>query len=230
MVPAMVSSGDDDMTNLLGDILNSATGLDGGLKAGTIAEGLMEALRIGTDNAVAKVSKADGYLNNRLIKILLPEDIQKAESLIRAAGYGDKLDEFVTSMNKAAEKAAPQAKTLFMDAIRSMTFDDARRILEGSDNEATLFFKDKTYDKLYEVFEPVISESMASAGVTRKYKDIETLVNMLPIAGFSDFKLDRYVTEQALDGLFKMVAEEEHKIRANPEARVTDLLKKVFGS
>ncbi|HPQ42376.1 MAG TPA: DUF4197 family protein, partial [bacterium] len=166
---------------------------------------------------------------NDLIRIPLPENIRNIESIVRMAGYGDDLDAFVVSMNRAAERAAPEARTLFIDAIRDISFRDARKILDGRENEATLYFRGKMEARLTEVFQPIIQESLNSVGVTKKYKDLESIITTLPIKGSGDFNLERYVTGKALDGLFTMVAREEKKIRENPEARVSDILKKVFG-
>lgn len=223
-----ISHASDDLTDVLTNILDKS--LDGGgLSDAKIGEGLLEALKIGTGNAVGFVSKLDGYYKSPTIKIPLPKEMQQAQSLLELAGHGEKIEEFVESMNRAAEKAAPQAKEMFFGAIKQMTFKDARKILEGRDNEATLYFKDKMSDNLFKAFEPTIHEAMAKVGVTGKFQSLELLINALPISGVSDFKLDKYVTNLALDGLFKIVAEEERKIRKDPAAQVTDLLKDVFG-
>ncbi|MBN1551464.1 DUF4197 domain-containing protein [bacterium] len=207
----------------------SKTASETGLPDSTIADGLLEALTIGSGNAVDLASKTDGYFKNSKIKIPLPKELQKAEDLIRTAGLGDKLDEFVLSMNRAAEEAAPKAKPIFLDAVKGMSFTDARKILQGNDNEATIYFKEKTYDSLRDVFQPVVGEAMSKVEVTKHYQDLEKSLANLPISGISDVKLDKYVTEQALDGLFKLLAEEEAKIRKDPSARLTDILKNVFG-
>ncbi len=142
---------------------------------------------------------------------------------------GATLDEFEQSMNRAAEKAAPQAKSLFLDAVKKMDVTDAEKILKGRDNEATLYFKDKTSAQLQALFMPIIKESMSSVGVTRTYQDLEKKIQSIPFTGTSSFNLDQYVTEKSIDGVFVMLAKEEANIRKNPAARVTDLLKNVFG-
>jgi hypothetical protein len=195
-----------------------------------IVKGLKEALQIGTKNAVETVSKVDGYYKNPKIKIPLPETVQKTEKILRAAGYGSKLDDFEISMNRAAEKAAPEAKGLFLDAIKKMTFTDAKKILNGAENEATLYFKDKTSPRLREISKPIVHKAMGEVGVTKSYQDLEQSARSVPFAGTYAFDLDQYVTDRSLDGLFLMLAQEEKKIREDPAARVTDLLKKVFGS
>lgn len=217
----------------IGDVLK---GLQKGAGGGStvsdtdIVNGLKEALQIGTGNAVQIVSKVDGYYKNPKIRIPLPDTVQKTEKILRAAGYGSKVDEFELSMNRAAEKAAPQAKSLFVDAIKQMTFTDAKKILNGRENEATLYFKDKTSPKLREVSKPIVHQAMGEVGVTKSYQDLEQSARSVPFAGAFTFDMDQYVTDKALDGLFFMVAEEEKKIRQDPMARTTDLLKKVFGS
>ena len=195
-----------------------------------IVEGLKQALEIGTAKAVDLVSKTGGYYNNPEIKIPLPGSVQKAEKLLRGVGFGSKVDAFELSMNNAAERAAPEAKSIFLDAIKQMKIDDAKKILNGGDDEATLFFKDKTYARLQEIFEPTVKESMGEVGVTRTFQDLNAKVEKIPFADSFNFDLDKYVTDGALNGLFQMLAEEEKKIRSDPTARVTDLLKKVFGS
>lgn len=214
--------------DILGAILDTARG-GSGLNNDTIIKGLTEALTVGTGNAVSTVSLKDGYLGNESIRIPLPENIRNIESIVRMTGYGDDLDAFVVSMNRAAESAAPQAKALFINAIRNMTFSDARRILEGRENEATLYFRDKTEDKLMDVFQPLVRSSLNEVGVTKQYQELESVVRTLPVKNAGDFSLEQYVTQKALDGLFTMIAREEKKIRENPEARVSDILKTVFG-
>lgn len=209
--------------------LKKTIGIDQGLTESKIIDGLKEALKIGSENAIGIVSKTNGYFNNPKIKIPLPSSVQKIEKIIRLSGYGSLVDSFELSMNRAAEKAAPQAKSLLWEAIKQMGFDDAKKILNGRDNEATLYFKDKTYDRLGDIFKPIVHESMSKVGVTQRYQDLEAKARSLPLSNLYDFDLNQYVTGKALDGLFLMVEEEEKKIRENPTARVTELLKEVFG-
>lgn len=141
----------------------------GGLTDSRIAQGLKEALRVGTDHAVMCTGKRDGYFGNNLIKILLPESVQRLDQGLRLVGYGQKIDAFVLSMNRAAEQAAPKAKSIFIDAILAMTFEDARRILNGRETAATDFFKAKTSQQLYDAFRPVITSSMNRVGTIKQY-------------------------------------------------------------
>ena len=215
------------------DFLKSAQqtlGGSGGLTSDEISAGLKEALEVGTEKAVALVSKPNGYYLNPDIKIPLPQSVQKVEKLLRATGYGEKVDNFELSMNRAAERAAPEAKSIFGDAIKQMTFADAKKILNGPDNAATLYFEDKTSSRLQEIFKPIIKNAMGQVGVTRSYQDLNSKVESMPFGKSISFDLDQYVTDGALKGLFKMLAEEEKRIRTQPAARVTDLLKKVFAS
>lgn len=195
----------------------------------TIASGLKEALSIGTEKAVNNVSQLNGYFGNQAIKILMPDKIQKVADVLRKVGYQKEVDEFVLSMNRAAEKAAPEALSFFTDSIKEMTFEDARGILNGGDTSATEFFKRKTHDKIYNAFKPVVSSSMDKVGVTRSYKEMMGKYDSIPFMSKESVDLDHYVTTKAMDGLFYMVGQEEKKIRTDPAARVTDLLKSVFG-
>ncbi|MEN8264755.1 MAG: DUF4197 domain-containing protein [Nitrospirota bacterium] len=213
------------LDNILKELgLSSEQGLDDT----TAISGLKEALSIGTEKAVNEVSQIDGYLGNQAIKILMPEKIRKAADVLKKFGYQKQVDDFITSMNRAAEKAAPKAASHFVESIKKMTFEDARGILKGSNTAATDYFRSKTSEGLYNDFKPVISSSMDKVGVARLYKDMMGKYTSLPFMKELSFDLDRYITDKALAGLFHMVAQEEIKIRTDPAARVTDLLKKVF--
>jgi RNA binding exosome subunit len=216
---------------LLDDIFKKAPFLSSKqeLDDSTVISGLKEALSIGTDKAVKEVSKIDGYMGNEAIKILMPENIQKVADVLRKVGYQKPVDDFILSMNRAAEKAAPKAAAYFVDSVKGMTIEDAKKILNGSDTAATDFFKSKTYDKLFGDFKPAVSSSMNEVGVTRSYKEMMGKYTSIPFMKAESLDVDNYVTTKALDGLFYMVAREEKKIRTDPGARVTDLLKKVFG-
>lgn len=194
------------------------------------AAGLKEALRVSTGNAVMLTGKVDGFFGNDAIRIAMPEKLGTLEKALRALGYGPKIDEFVLSMNRAAERAAPAAKAIFQDAIRDMSFDDARRILTGGDTAATDYFRAKTSDRLKSSFGPVVQKSMKEAGVTKRYDELVGRYQSVPFAGGVSFDVNDYVVDGALEGLFHTIAQQEKEIRTNPAARVTDLLKGVFGS
>lgn len=193
------------------------------------ASGLKEALQIGTDHAVDLTGRQDGYFKNDAIRILLPDKLRTAEKALRLAGMGGKLDEFELSMNRAAEKAAPAARGIFKQALTAMTFDDARRILTGGDTSATEFFKSRTSDKLRTAFRPDVESAMAGAGVVMQYKQLTRGFASLPFGKNANFDITEYVVGKALDGLFFMLGQEEKKIRTNPAAQITPLLKEVFG-
>ena len=227
--PWAVSDAAAGWTDVLQKTLNSV-GSGGALENADIVNGLKEALEIGTAQATQLAGRENGYLNNPKIKIPLPESMAQTETLVRAAGMGDQLDAFVLSMNRAAEQAAPEAQSIFWEAIKQMEFDDAKRILNGRDNEATLYFQDKTTDKLTAVFKPRVRQTMEGVGVTQQYHTLQTGAEAIPFLSDWLVDLDDYVTSQALEGLFFLVAEEEAKIRQDPAARVTDLLQKVFAN
>jgi len=203
-------------------------GQPSGLSEAKIGSGLKEALKVGTENTVKLTGRTDGYFMNQAIKILMPEKLQTLEKGLRLVGYGPQVDEFVLSMNRAAERAAPQAKQIFWDAIGEMTFEDARRILNGSETAATEYFRAKTSDKLTTAFRPVVDRTMNEFNVTRQYKDLVGRYQAIPFAKTEALDIDGYVVGKSLDGLFHVLGEEERKIRTNPAARVTDLLKEVF--
>lgn len=205
------------------------SGPGGGLSDGKIVSGLKEALEVGTENAVKTTGRPDGYFLNQAIKILMPQELRTFESGLRLVGYGPQVDEFILSMNRAAERAAPHAKRIFWDAITEMSFADARNILNGGDTAATEYFKDKTTDKLTAAFRPVVDKAMNEVGVTRQYKELIGRYQAIPFVKRETFDIDQYVVTKALDGLFYVVGQEERKIRTDPTARVTDLLKEVFG-
>jgi len=198
----------------------------GGVKVGAA---LKQALQVGTENAVRLTGKTDGYFTNKAIKILMPERLRTVERGLRTAGYGPEVDKLVLSMNRAAERAAPTAKKFFWDAIGEMTIDDAQRILNGTPTAATDYFKGKTSPSLRIAFRPIVEKAMNEVGTVRQYNELLGQAKALPFLKTEDYELDRYVVGKALDGLYYVVGEEERKIRSDPSARVTDLLKDVFG-
>ncbi len=210
--------------------LSGATSSGSGLSDVKIGSGLQEALKVGTENAVTTTSETDGFFKNAAIKILMPKTLQNMEKPLRLVGYGPQIDEFVLGMNRAAEKAVPFAKDIFWDAIGQMTFDDAKKILAGSDTAATDYFKAKTSKKLQQAFRPSVETVMNNVGVNRQYNELIGRYKDVPFASSVTFDVNQYVTEKATDGIFYVVGQEEKKIRTNPAARVTDLLKEVFGS
>ncbi|MCU0560325.1 MAG: DUF4197 domain-containing protein [Desulfobacterales bacterium] len=196
---------------------------------GDAAAGLKEALAVGTGNAVQTLSKTDGYFGDAAVKILMPEKMRTAVEVLKKAGYQKEVDDFVLSMNRAAEQAAPRARPIFEKAVRQMSFEDAQKILNGGSTAATDYFKSKTTPQLTEAFKPVIAESMNQVGATRSYKTMtDRYASLVPFGKPDAVDLDSYVTGKSLDGLFFKVGQEEARIRTDPAARTTDLLKKVF--
>lgn len=202
----------------------------GGLSDARIGSGLQEALKVGTEAAVGQTSAVNGFLLNPAIKILMPESLRSIERPLRLVGYGPQIDEFVIGMNRAAEKSVPFAKEIIWKAIGEMTFDDVRKIFNGGDTAATDYFRSKTTKNLQAAFLPSVTEVMNDVGVTRQYNDLIGKYKDVPFSSSIAFDVNKYVTEKATDGLFYVIAQEERKIRTNPAARVTDLLKEVFGS
>jgi uncharacterized protein DUF4197 len=199
-----------------------------GLSDAKIGAGLKEALQVATEKTVSLTGKTDGYFSNQLIKILMPEKLRNFESGLRAVGFGGQVDDLVLGMNRAAEHAAPQAKQIFFDAIGEMSFDDARKLLNGGDTAATEYFRGKTTPRLTTAFRPVVEKSMSQVGVSRQYKDLVGRFEAIPFAKFQAFDLDGYVVDKGLGGLFTVLGQQEKQIRTNPTARATDLLKEVF--
>jgi hypothetical protein len=212
------------------DLLRRIPQSGGGLGEVRIGEGLKEALKVGTQNTVNFTGKVDGYLANQAIRILMPERLRSLESGLRAVGFGGQVDELVVGMNRAAERAAPFARDIFFDAIGAMTIDDARRILGGADNAATTYFKDRTTGRLTQAFTPVVERAMSEVGVSRQYSAMLDQARAIPFFRPEQYDLNGYVVGKSLDGLFLVLGDEEKKIRTNPAARTTDLLKEVFGS
>ncbi|MCM2329238.1 MAG: DUF4197 domain-containing protein [Lysobacter sp.] len=216
----------DDLLKGVGSMKQPAAGA---VDDKTGAAGIKEALAVGTENAVKSLGQVNGYFGNDAVKILMPQKIQKVADVARMAGYQKQVDEFVLSMNRAAEAAAPLAAKYFGDAIRDMSLEDVRGILAGGDTAATDFFSRKTRDRLYAAFKPVVTKKVGEVGATKAYKNMMGSFESVPMMGRQSLDLDDYVTNKSLDGLFTMVAREEKNIRSNPAARTTDLLKTVFG-
>ncbi len=190
---------------------------------------LKDALTQGINKGADKVSVTDGYFKNMAIKILMPEEAKTVESKLRQLGMGSLVDNAILSMNRAAEQAAKESKPIFINAIKNMTITDAVSILKGSDDAATNYLKLNTSTQLTEKFSPIIKKALDNTQATKYWSDIFTNYNKIPGVQKINPDLSKYVTQKALEGLFKMIAEEEFAIRKDPIARTTDILKKVFG-
>jgi|SRR5579863_3899680 len=199
-----------------------------GLSDDKIIAGLKEALEVSTGKAVALTGRHDGFLGNEAIRIFLPPKLEPIGKGLRMLGMGEDVDDLEIGMNRAAEKAAPQAKQIFLAALKRMTFRDARMILTGNDTAATDYFQRTTSSDLADAFTPIVHQSLQQVGVIKQYQHvIKSAPGGSALTG--DFDLDKYVVEKTLDGLFLMCGEEEKKIRKDPAAQTTDLLKEVFG-
>jgi len=211
-------------------VLNGITGVEQTmpLSEADIAAGLREALATGTGRAVGRIGVPDGFWTNPQLNIPLPENLKKVEKALRALGQGRTVDEFHLSLNRAAEAAVPEALPIVTQAIRGMTLADARQILDGPPTAATDYFRGKTLPALTSRFKPVVMNATGSVGATRKYKELAAKVGRYA-SGFEAQDLDAYVTERALSGLFRTLGEEEMKIRRDPAARTSEILRRVFG-
>lgn len=206
---------------------NKVTG--GNLSTEDVASGLKEALTNGVSKGSDEVSAEDGFFKNPEIKIPFPPEVKQVESTLRKMGMDKQVDEFVLSLNRAAEDAAKEAKAIFISAIKQMTIQDAWSILKGEDDAATKYLNKTTSAQLKEKFKPIIKASLDKVNATKYYKELITAYNKVPLVKKVNPDLDTYATDKATDGLFVMIAKEEKNIRENPGARTTELLKKVFG-
>lgn len=195
-----------------------------------IGKGLKAALSAGIDKAVQSASREGGYLDNEAIRIRFPENLSMVETGLRKIGMGSKIDAFELSVNRAAEKAAPEAKSILLDALMDISIEDARKLLEGGETAATDYFRSKSWDNLYRAFEPRLAETMSRYQASQRYDQLIAMYQKIPFAQKPALVgADEYATTKALDGLFLLVAEQEKKIRTDPSARATELLKTVFG-
>ena len=201
------------------------------LPESTISSGLKAALSQGITRAIRDLGRQNGFLDNPDVRIPLPNGLQRTESMLRFLGQGRKVDEFVASMNHAAEKAVPVAADVFIDSVSQMSFNDARNILfSGQDDSATQFFRRTSEDRLRILFRPIVEDFTAEVGVTQQYKSlIGRYAFVGRVFGQDATDLDGYVTEKALDGLFFVMADEERRIRRDPIGRTTSILRTVFG-
>lgn len=219
-----------DVIKRANTVVNNNTGNNNaGFSNADAVSALKQALEIGTRNASGTLNQVNGYFGNQLIKILMPPEARQIESTLRRLGMGDQVDKAILSMNRAAEDAAVKAVPIFVNAITSMSIQDGIGIVRGGQGAATNFLKNATTQALTNAFRPEIQNSLNKVGATRYWADIVNIYNKVPMVQKMNPDLASYVTERALNGLFITIADEENKIRTNPGARVTDLLKKVFG-
>lgn len=193
-----------------------------------VAAGLRQALNFGIDKQVSKLTEEDGFFRNELVRITLPPELQKVDRTLRDVGLDALADEGLKVLNRAAEDAVKEATPIFVNAVKEITFTDARNILTGDDKAATTYLENKTTAELYSKFNPVISNSLEEVGATQVWANIINRYNALPLTSSVNPNLPDYVTNEALDGVFTMIAVEEKEIRNNFSARTTQLLKRVF--
>lgn len=232
LIPALAFLGIQSVeAQLIKDVLNKVTKNTSGssLSNDDIISGLKEALRVGTDSSTKKLSKLDGFFGDAAIKILMPEEAKKMEKTLRSFGMGGLVDKAILSMNRAAEDAANGVGDIFWNAIKQMSIKDGLQILRGGDFAATDYLKANTTKVLTEKFRPVIDASLAKVDATKYWKDVFTAYNKFSSSPVNT-DLNAYVTEKALGGLFYNIGLQEQKIRKDPAAQVTDILKKVFSS
>lgn len=212
-----------------GNLLNQFKNQNPSPNATNLNSGLKELLKVGIENTVKLAGKTNGFLNNPAIKINMPENLKKAESALRMIGLGPKIDEFILSMNKSAENATPLAKDILLNAVTNLNFQDASNIFNGGNTAATDYLRKTTYDKLNEVFKPVVAKTMAQFGVNNKFEEITKKLQTMPIMGkYVPIDINSYVVSKALDGLFWILGQQETKIRTDPKAQTTTLLKELF--
>ena len=212
----------------LQQVVNQLPGGGTGIGNEEIAQGLRQALDMGIEKQVSKLTREDGFFKNELVKILLPEELEKVDKTLRNIGLGKLADEGLKVLNRAAEDAVGEATPIFVDAVKGITFDDAKNILLGGDNAATQYLTHATETQLYDTFNPVIQNSFQKVGADKIWSNLINKYNNLPFTSTVNPDLTDYVTQEALKGVYSMIAIEEKEIRNKVSARTTDLLRKVF--
>ena len=214
--------------NELQQVVNQLPQGTTGIGNAEIAQGLRQALDQGIDKQVQKLSLKDGFFKNDLVKILLPDELKKVDKTLRDIGLGSLADEGLRILNRAAEDAVGEATPIFVDAVKGITFGDAKQILLGADNAATQYLEQSTSSELYNKFRPRIETSFKKVGADKIWNSLITKYNNLPLTNDVNPNLTEYVTQEALEGVYTMIAVEEKEIRTKLSSRTTDLLRKVF--
>lgn len=212
----------------LQNVVNTLPNGDGGISDVMIGNGLREALDFGIDKQVTKLTQKDGFYKNQLVKILLPQELQKVDQTLRDIGLSSLADEGLIILNRAAEDAVKEATPIFVDAVKGITFNDAKNILLGPDNAATQYLEGRTQTALYAKFNPVIQNSFSKVGADQIWTNIINKYNAIPFVNQVNPDLTDYVTNEALKGVYTMISVEEKNIRTKISSRTTDLLRKVF--
>jgi hypothetical protein len=212
------------------DLLVDVTKGSSALPAGELADGLKEALRVGTDRVVTQLGRPGGFADDPAVHIGLPESLGSVQTALERIGMSGSLDALEAKLNEAAEVATPKAKQLFVDAILQMTLDDAKRIYDGPDDAATRYFQDKMSQPLAKEMAPVVGNSLSEVGAVRQYDEVMSRYRAIPFVPDVKADLTEYVVQKGMDGIFHYLAEQEAAIRTDPAARTTALLQKVFGA
>ncbi len=216
--------------NEIGKFLKNPASKEEKLRPEEMTQGLKEALLVGVKRAISYLGNAKNLLQNPSLRIPPPPKVAKVANFLRKVGFKKQVEDFEESLNVAAAKAIKTAFPIFKEAISSLTIEDAKRLLRGGDTALTDYFREKTSDKLYEKFRPIVKESLSQVGVTQKYQELIQAPYARNYINNTNLDLEHYVTKAALDRLFRALAQEEIKIRQDPAARTTELLKKIFGS
>ncbi len=211
------------------DIWDRIAGKSAPVQTDRLTTAVLDTLQLGLRNAVFQASQTDGYFGNLLIRILLPDDMRRIDKTLRFFGAGKLVDDFILAMNRAAEKAAPLATPIFLDAMGKITIPDAARIIRGSDTAATDYFKTTTREPLAAAFKPCVSQALKNVGAVTALTRMLDRFQKIPFLRVEPFDLDRYVTGKAVDGIFHLIGREEKEIRRNPAGRVSPVLREVFG-
>ncbi len=228
---ALLSGSNAFSQNIIKDITNVVTGNNNSvnnLSNTEIISGLKEALKVGTNNSTTSAAKLDGFYKNPLIKIPFPKQASNMEKQLRSIGMGKQVDKFTQTLNRAAEDAAKSAAPIFLNSIQHITINDGLSILKGNNDAATQFLKNASNAALIAAFKPIVQKSIDKVQVTKYWKPLTKTYNQIPLVTKVNPDLNQYVTDKAIEGLFKLIAQEELKIRQNPAARINDILKKVF--
>lgn len=212
----------------LQEVVNQLPESTQGISNLEIASGLREALNLGIEKQVSKLTQKDGFFKNELVKIVLPEELQKVDKALRDIGLGSLADEGLKVLNRAAEDAVSEATPIFVNAVKDITFNDAKTILLSNNDAATQYLTTKTQTALYTKFHPVINESFTKVGADQIWSNLINKYNAIPFTSDLNPNLTDYVTNEALEGVYKMIAVEENEIRTKLNSRTTDLLKRVF--
>lgn len=220
----------EDLTSVAKTALEGGGAQSGPLSIDEITRGLKEALATGSGAVVSQLGQTDGFSADPAIRIPLPSSLQKAKEIASKVGLGSSFDDLELKLNRAAEEATPKARELFLGAIRSMSVDDAKGILQGPDNAATEYFRGKTGDSLREQMRPIVDQALAQVGAVSSFNQLLDRYNKIPLAPKVDADLTGHVVDEGSDGIFYYLAEEEKAIRENPVKRTTQILQRVFGS